>query len=145
MSYAGLSDLIAAFGTDDLIALTDRADPPADAIDEVAVTDALAGAQSLIDGYLASRYATPLATVPDIVRRWACDIARHRLYLNRGGPTEPVQKAYDDTLRQMRDAADGRLTLAVAGVAAAGAPGGGGVKGVIPPRIFDARALEGFR
>ncbi|MGA1856926.1 DUF1320 domain-containing protein [Azospirillum sp. 11R-A] len=145
MTYASLSDLIAAFGTDDLIALTDRADPPADAIDEGTVADALAGAQSLIDGYLASRYATPLATVPDVVRRWACDIARHRLYLNRGGPTEPIQKAYDDTLRQMRDAADGRVRLAVAGVEAPASASGGGVKGVVPPRIFDARGLEGFR
>lgn len=144
MSYASLSDLIGAFGTDDLVELTDRADPPSDAIDAAAVAAALDGAQSLIDGYLAARYATPLVTVPDIVRRWACDIARHRLYLNKNGPTDPVQKAYDDTLRQLRDAADGRLTLAVAGVAAPAA-GSGGVKAVIGTPVFDARTLEGFR
>ncbi len=144
MSYATLEDLIGTFGAEDLIALTDRADPPSDTIDEAAVASALSGAQSLIDGYLAGRYATPLATVPDIVQRWTLDLARHGLYLNKNGPTEAVQKAFLETLRQLRDAADGRLTLAVAGVAAPAAPGGG-VKATIGQPVFDARTLGDYR
>ncbi len=144
MSYASLADLIAAFGSEDLIALTDRSDPPSDVIDTLAAAAALDGAQSLIDGYLGARYATPLAAVPDIVRRWACDLARHRLYLNKNGLTDAVQKAYDDTLRQLRDAADGRLRLAAAGAATPGASGGG-VKAVTGAPVFDAATLSAFR
>jgi len=39
-----------------------------------------AAAASLIDGYLAGRYVLPLVAVPDMLRAWALDVLRYRLW-----------------------------------------------------------------
>lgn len=66
-------------------------------------------AASLIDGYLASRYALPLLYVPALITGLAADIARFKLWGQRA-PDE-VRKRYEDALAQLRDIAAGRIVL----------------------------------
>ena len=90
MTYATQADLVTRFGEEDLIRLTDRADPPLDAIDSAVVAAALADAEAVIDGYVATRYTLPLATTPLLLRQIECDLAW--FILQRGNPTEDAQK-----------------------------------------------------
>lgn len=117
--YASQDDLVGRFGEPELIQLTDRADPPAGAIDATVVAKALADADELINGYLAGGgVALPLASTPEIVKRLACDVARY--FLSAAQPTETVRQNYEDALKTLRMIADGTMKLQVAGAVADG-------------------------
>lgn len=109
MSYATLSDLILAFGEDEIVQITDRAVPATGAPDAAVAERALGSAQAEIDSYIANRVQLPLATVPDVLRDCACDIARHRLH--GAVVPEEVTKAYERRLAWLRDVSAGRATL----------------------------------
>lgn len=123
MPYALQQDLIDRFGEAELIQLTDRADPPAGAIDAAVSGKALADADDAINGYLASRYTVPLASPPLILTRLACDIARYYLYEDR--VTEAVRKRYEDAVAYLKDAASGKVALGVDALGEAPADPGG--------------------
>lgn len=113
MSYATRADLEARFGAAEVLQLTDRnGDGVADA---GVIEQVLADAEAEIDGYLGSRYQLPLASVPQIVKVYACDIARYRLFA--AAASEEVRRRYEDALRYLRLAAEGRVRI--------GAPDGG--------------------
>jgi phage gp36-like protein len=116
VSYATQADLIARFGAEELVELTDRAE--AQTIDANAVTAALADADATIDGYLAGRYAVPVVPVPPLLLRLAADITRYLLH-GKAAP-DTVRRAYDDALKLLRDLSSGSAVLT--GVAAP-APG----------------------
>lgn len=86
---------------------------PADLVATTAAVAVLArvaaDAQSVIDGYLAARYAVPLTPVPDAVRRYASDLARYYLYDDHA--TETVQKRHDAAIAFFRDIAARRASL----------------------------------
>lgn len=140
MAYATLQDLIDRFGEEELIQLTDRADPPAEAVDATTVERALADAGHLIDGYVAGRYALPMDPVPDLVKRLACDLARYLLHTHAA--TEVVKDNHRDALRALADIAAGRITLQAAGISAPAA--GDAVQASAPERIFTRDSLGGF-
>lgn len=112
MSYCTQQDLIDRFGADELIQLTDRAGT-ADAIDATVLGQAIADADALIDGYLAGRYALPLASTPTALERAACDVARYFLF----GASVPdvVQRRYDDVVKFMMALAKGDVSLGMDG------------------------------
>jgi len=115
-SYTDLARLTARFGADMLIRATDRAEVPMGAIDTIVVAKACDDATALIDGYLAGRYALPLAEVPPLLAALAEDIAIWRLH-----PYEPDGKLkadYDAAMRALRDISTGTIRLAVSGVEA---------------------------
>lgn len=124
MPYATQSDLVTRFGSAEIAQLTDRV--AGAVIDASVVNAALADADALIEGYLAARYALPVAPVPALLTRLAGDIARYLLHGTSA--REKVREAYEDALRVLRDLADGRATLAGAAAAPASqtpaAPGG---------------------
>jgi phage gp36-like protein len=105
--YATQADLEDRFGVDELTQLTDRVGSgmPHPAI----VARALADADAEIDGYLASRYELPLATVPPMLVRVACDIARYRLWEDRA--SEEVRLRYEDARRMLESIARGMVSL----------------------------------
>lgn len=142
MAYASLADLAERYGEAEMVTLTD--DARTGSLDAARVGRALADVSHVIDGYLAGRYALPLATVPDLVKTWACVLARHALH--RHGAPPHVTEAYEDVMQQLRDAAAGRLTLTLPAPSGAEPPaaGGGGVKGHAAPRVFDRPALREF-
>lgn len=113
MAYAAVQDLIAAYGERKLIQLTDRAEPPAEVVDELVAGAALTDATDLIDGYVRGAYALPLASTPPVLRTLCADIAWFRLMGD--SPTEEARKRYEDALRQLRDISAGRIKLPVEG------------------------------
>lgn len=123
MTYAVQQDLIDRFGEEELIQLTDRADPPAEAIDATVVARALTDADDAINAALAVRYSLPLASVPKILIGYACDIARYRLYEDR--VTEAVQRRFDDAMKFLRAVGKGEVSLGLDGAAAVPAQSGG--------------------
>lgn len=99
-------------------------------------------AASMIDGYLATRYALPLVNVPALVRGLSADITRFNLWDERA-PDE-VRRRYDDAIARLRDIAGGRIDLPpdAAGTAAAGSAFAS--EGYSNERIFTATTLAGF-
>lgn len=89
--------------------LDDDADETESAAEADSLTAAIADASNLIDGYLASRYTLPLASVPEIVKGWAADIARFRLWADQA--PEQVRQRYEDAIAQLKDLAKGLLSL----------------------------------
>jgi len=110
MPYIVQADLSEKVSTAELIQLTD--DAKLGVVDTTVVAKLIASAEAEIDGYLATRYAVPLAApVPTLVKKWAVDLTVYNLYLRRRRVTEDAQRAYDDAIKQLRDTAKGLLTL----------------------------------
>lgn len=134
MPYLTAADLVSRFGEEEVAQVADRGTPRvvtaellalaiADdplagwaAADVAAVNaalavidTALADAQSAVDGYLSTRYATPLASVPPVVARLVADLAR--AYLHGDRASEPMAKARDAALALCRDIAAGKVAF----------------------------------
>lgn len=73
---------------------------------------ALADADTEIDGYLAVIYSLPLASVPSLVTRLACDIARYRLWKDRA--SEQVRQGYEDAVDVLKRISSGSVKLVMA-------------------------------
>ncbi len=146
MVYASLQSLIARFGEDEMIGLT--ALPGAADPDPVVAGQALADASAMIDGYLASRYALPLTTIPALLEPLCCDIARYRLAT--GGdrtPTDEMRDRHQDALTWLEKVAAGKIGL---GLDPTGnePPIDGGATGASfssrRSRVFDAEKLADY-
>jgi len=107
MAYATESDLIERYGAAELLAVADR-DGNGSA-DSGMMERALDDASAEIDVYLAGRYALPLAHVPTVLVRIACDIARYRLWADRA--SDEVRRRYEDALRLLERIASGEVVL----------------------------------
>ncbi|MBZ0251558.1 MAG: DUF1320 domain-containing protein [Burkholderiales bacterium] len=107
--YATRQEMIDRFGEAEIRQLTDRRDPPAGAIDDTVLDGALADADGMVDSYLAGRYQLPLASVPKILKRYACDIARYFLWKDNAGDT--VRRAYEDAEKFLKAVAAGTVAL----------------------------------
>jgi phage gp36-like protein len=107
VTYAVQQDLVDRFGNDELVELTNRAGGAT--IDATVVAKALADADDEINGYLATRYALPLVTVPLILKRLACDIARYFLYEDRA--TEIVTQRYKDAVSYLKGVSAGKASI----------------------------------
>lgn len=140
MPYATQQDMIDRFSSTELIQLSDR-DNTADAIDAVVLGRALDDAGGEIDGYLAGRYALPLATTPRILTTVACDIARYRLYDDRA--TEQVSKRYESAIAFLKLVAEGKVALGPDS-ADTPTPEGGGIAFTPPNRVFTRDTLSDY-
>lgn len=143
MPYIDGTGLRQRFGEqeiDDLIGADNDADPVVTG-DVEKLGRACEDATTLIDGYMASRYSLPLASVPDIVVNWAADIARFRLWDDHA--PEEVRRRYEDTLEQLQQLSKGIIALP---------PGSDGAPAAQPvvfggysaPRVFTRDTLRGF-
>jgi len=131
--YVSQVDMILRFGEQELIELTDRADPPADVIDQTVLDMAINDANGLIDTYIKNRYPLALDTAPRPLKRVAADIARY--YLHDDHPTEQVEKAYEAALAYLKDVSAGRVSLgpAESGIQPTTADG---AEMIAPDRVF---------
>lgn len=73
------------------------------------VQRALDDARNTIDSHIGGRYPLPIAPVPEILERLACDLARFYLYDDQ--VTETIQKRFDDGMKLLRDVRDGKSQL----------------------------------
>ena len=92
--YAGIDDMTTRFGEQELLELTDA--NLTGTVDAAVVQTAIGDATELINGYVAGRYRVPLVPVPDMVRRWCCDIAR--FYLHKVAVPDAVKAGHDAAL-----------------------------------------------
>ena len=107
MPYATLQDMIDRFGERELGQIAQGV--ALEVIDADRVERALADASAEIDGYVGTRYPLPLAPVPALLTRAACDVARYRLY-DDAAPEE-VRRRYEDVARLLRHIAEGTVSL----------------------------------
>lgn len=141
MTYATQAELVERFGETMLVDLTDRADPPAGAIDAGVVSDALTDTDAMIDGYLLGRYQLPLASTPTLLKDLAKAIAIYKLH--RDSVSEKIRADYADALKTLKQISDGDIRLNVAGVEPTSS-GATGVRVTDRPRDFTPDNLKGF-
>ena len=75
------------------------------------VDRALADARNTIDSYIAGRYTLPLSTVPQVLTRIACELARYYLYDDQ--ITDTVKQRYDANIKFLVGVASGDVKLGV--------------------------------
>ncbi|MDO8180157.1 MAG: DUF1320 family protein [Undibacterium sp.] len=108
MSYCAKSDMIAAFGEEELIQLTDR--QFAATVDESVLALAIAAAEAEINIWLAGSYTLPLSSVPAVLTRMACDFTR---YILSGDIAEDhaISIRYRDQMKKLQAIASGKASL----------------------------------
>lgn len=86
--------------------------------EQAATTEAIAlinnkilDAESVVNGFLASRYAIPLATVPRLVVSVLCDLARYQLYDDLA--TDTIKHKHDEAMKLLQAIAAGKVNLGV--------------------------------
>lgn len=142
MTYATLDQMTERYSIAMLVALTDRAEVATGVINAAVVNRALAESDAIIDGYLAGRYALPLAETPALLADLAQSIALWKLHLSE--PDPKVTKDYEAAMRSLRDVATGTLRLpGAAGLEPAGT-GGSGARITDRERPLTAENLKGF-
>lgn len=141
MTYTTLEQLTQRFGAERLRQLTDRATPPAGAIDTDVVNRALEDTDAEIDGYLAVRYKLPIADTPTLLRDLALSIAIYKLHVRDAA--EKIVKDYDAAIRTLRLIAKGEVKLNLEGVEPAGS-GSSGVRTTDRERPMTEANLKAF-
>lgn len=141
MTYATQQQLVDRYGEQMLLDLTDRATPPAGAIDTVVVARALADTDAAIDGYLAGRYRLPLDETPPLLADLAQAIAIYKLH--RATANDKITADYQSALKTLRDVSAGIVRLDLAGVEPTSS-GRSGVTTSDRPRDLTPDNLKGF-
>ncbi|MFQ3664675.1 MAG: DUF1320 domain-containing protein [Sphingomonadaceae bacterium] len=109
--YLTIEQFVARVGIEEAVRLTD--DKGIGILDAARLDEALLDAQGMVEGYLAARYAVPLALpAPALVRSIVFDLALARLYREAVPPA--VADNRDRALALLRDLADGTAALGVA-------------------------------
>lgn len=107
MPYATQSDMTDRYGEQELIEQTDRTNTGL--VDATVVARVLSDASAMIDGFMASRYVLPLASVPPLLVGLCCDLARYALYPD-AVPTA-VADRYKDAIARLKEIAAGTIKL----------------------------------
>lgn len=141
MSYTTLANLTDRFGESMLISLTDRDDVSTGVVDVDVINRALADTDAVIDGYVAVKYALPMASIPPLLGDIAQTVAIWKLHIYAVDPK--IEEDYKNALRSLRDISSGTIRLDIAGVAPAGT-GGTGVRVTDRERPLTAANLKGF-
>lgn len=142
MAYITQADLVEQISDSQLIQLTD--DAKLGTVDTDTVARAITAAEAEVNGYLATRYTVPVAApVPDLIKKWALDIAVYNLYRRRQRMPGDVRTAYEDTIKALTQVAKGTITL---GVDPAPAESSDAKEGEVfgPDRVFDRDKLGSF-
>ncbi len=132
MNYCTQQDLIDRYGETELIQLTDH--DSVGEIDSDVLDRAIADSDGEIDGYLKPRFGAPLATVPKVLVRIACDITRYYLYDDQA--TEHVAQRYKDAVAFLKGVAKGEISIGVDAAGASPDTGGDEVQMESGGRVF---------
>ena len=109
MAYSTQSEILDQMDEDVLIQLTD--DDDAGVVDTDVVTQKIADADALIDGYCGARYAVPFTTVPALVLKFSVDIAIYNLYGRRKGAPEDRRNRFKEAVDFLKGVAAGNNSL----------------------------------
>jgi len=110
--YATPDNMLSRFGQQDLTLLTEREDCVPGEINLALLEQALRDASAEINGYIAGRYVLPLTTVPAVLERNCCDIARYFLYGDKA--PEQVEKRYAAVVKFLTAVSKGDISLGLA-------------------------------
>lgn len=141
MAYTTLAALVERFGSDMIRGLTDRATPPAGAIDESVVAKAISDAEAVINGRLGVRFVVPLSETPPEIADIALSIAIWKLHTF--APGKKIEDDYHEAMMALRDMAKGLVTLNAATIAPA-TTGGTGARMTDRERPFTEENMRGF-
>ena len=141
MTYATQQDMVNRFGDREVIALTDRAN--VGVINAAVLAQGLTAADDEINAYVAARYSLPFATVPLLVRDFACDIARYRLCGGEVTETEEVRNRYKDAIDFLKRVASNQVTLGLNAASAEVTPSAA-VKVSSNNRVFSRNLLADY-
>ncbi len=109
MSYTSLAEMETAFGSREVLDLSDR---DLDGVSDAGVVDAaVADADDLINSYLRSRFDLPLVEVPGLIKKCARFIVRYSL--SEDHATDRIKDDYKQALRWLSDARDGKMDLGI--------------------------------
>lgn len=116
--------MVARFGEQELIQLTDLENIPPSTLSNERVALAIADAQTFVDSYIGQVYRLPLAgcakpvagggteyVSPPLLARITCDLARYYLYDDLA-PENEVYRRYKATIRELEAIAAGDSMLA---------------------------------
>jgi|CEGE01.1.fsa_nt_gi phage gp36-like protein len=132
MPYITLTDLTQRFGEDEILSLTDTGSGE---IGTELIDRSIEDACGEINGYVAAGgYAVPLTPVPSIIKAYACDIARYRLYDESA--LEQVSKRYDDAIKFLRAVAKGDVLLGISTTSPGTAETAGSVQFTTADRVM---------
>lgn len=134
MSYLTRADLEARFGATFIGDLESGG---------AGVDDAIADAEAEVDTYLASRYALPLAAVPDSLARIAAQIARYNLWRRDVAADHPAYIAYKDALKDLVNIGNGTVNLGLSPLGTENVQQGG-VRILANDRVFDIDTLGDY-
>lgn len=109
MPYCTQQDMTDRFGSEELIQLTDRSQ--LGQIDATVLGRAIDDATDTIDTYLTKRYTLPLASIPTVLKRLCCDIARY--YLHGLDAPDGVDDRHSAALALLKSISTGAVDLAV--------------------------------
>jgi phage gp36-like protein len=144
MAYASVIQFVALVGEAEARVLATPA-APATGYDAAKIEGALASASGTLDTYFATRYATPLSPVPQVVADAALDLARELLDRNS---RDFVIKAADRRRAWAKDVSMGKATLGVTSGSAADPGAASSAAGAVlisaPDRVFDDAGLASF-
>lgn len=142
MSYSVQADLLAQISNEQMLQLTDDAE--LGSINTDRINEAIAAADAEIDGYLANKYAVPVAApVPALVKKLSIDFTVYNLWRRRQKVPEDVRKAYEDALAMLGKIAAGEISIGVDPPPTESSKSSGGeVFG--PERIFDRDKMGSF-
>lgn len=138
--YTNKQNMIDAYGERSLIELTDRADEPANVIDDAILDRAIEEAGYLADSYVGIRYNTVLARSAPVLREHVQAIAYYKLH--RSNYPDEVRTAYEDSIAFLKGISSGIANLDIEGVQPASAPADARVDG--PKRVFSRDSLRGL-
>jgi phage gp36-like protein len=87
------------------------------AVDTEKVTEAIAKADALIDGYCGQVAEVPFTTIPAIVKQHSITLAIYFLYIRRSMAPELVRTNYEDAIAYLKDISTGKAALPPVGEA----------------------------
>jgi phage gp36-like protein len=143
VAYATKQDMIDRYGEAELIDLSDRAGA-LDAIDDGVLATAIDDAEAEINGYLSGRYTLPFPSIPRILTRHACTIARYNLLGDRAADVDQATTTYKAAIAFLKLAASGDVSLGDETAADSAASSSSGPRAQAKPAVFDDKSLEGY-
>ncbi len=138
VAYTSDAELRARFGSAEIDLVAERDAAGVDA----AIARAIADASAEIDAYISARHALPLPTVPPVLARIACDMARYRLWHEQA--SEEVRVRYEDARRFLERIASGAVRLGVPEAQQPAAPAGLSAARSGAAGLFDRASTLGY-
>ena len=112
------------------------------------IDEAIADADGEIDGYLAKRYAVPLAPVPKVINKFSKDIAVYNLFsrigIDEGTGEKTYLNRYNAGVKFLTLVAEGKVSIGadIDGDPASAAAAGFSIRS--SPRLFNRDQMRGM-